>query len=106
MQPHITQTTHTTHDVPHNKQLFIISSANTRTHELGPGARAFVFEVPDGAAGVPAAGVGADAARVGATRSVMSYLIDGARSQAGPEDAGFYVAWAAVSGLYNFLFFL
>jgi hypothetical protein len=27
----------------------------------------------------PAAGVGAEAARVGATRSVMSYLIDGAK---------------------------
>ena len=41
-----------------------------RSHEAQ--ARAFVFEVPDGAAGVPAAGVGA-------TRSVMSYLIDGAK---------------------------
>ena len=38
-----------------------------------------MFEVPDGAAGLPAAGVGAEAARVGATRSVMSYLIDGAK---------------------------
>ena len=50
------------------------SCARTR-----PRSRAFVFQVPDGAAGVPAAGVGAEAARVGATRSVMSYIIDGAK---------------------------
>jgi hypothetical protein len=45
----------------------------------GPGAGLCVREVPDGAAGVPAAGVGAEAARVGATRSVMSNRTDGAK---------------------------
>ena len=59
-------------------------------------AQAFVFEVPDGAAGVPA--------RVGATRPVMSYLINGAKldpkMRASICVVRFDVAWgwAAVSG--------
>jgi hypothetical protein len=46
---------------------------------LAERARALVFTVPDGGAGEAAAGLGADEARVGATRSVMSYLIAGAQ---------------------------
>ena len=42
-------------------------------------ARALVFTVPDGRAGEAAAGVSEEEARVGATRSVMDYLIEGAR---------------------------
>jgi hypothetical protein len=38
-----------------------------------------VFTVPDGRAGEAAAGVSEEEARVGATRSVMDYLIEGAR---------------------------
>ena len=42
-------------------------------------SRALVFTVPDGRAGEAAAGVSEEQARVGATRSVMDYLIEGAR---------------------------
>jgi hypothetical protein len=45
-------------------------------------ARAPVFAVPDGRAGGAAAGVSEEEARVGATRSVMDYLIEGALSTA------------------------